>query len=91
MRGFLKRLIFGKREHNDRLVAFARDNDRRVVFTNAVDRVGKIFSRFSVGDRLHNMDRILSILRVRKAGHNAAAATFRLPSGICGRGRGRRR
>jgi hypothetical protein len=31
-----------------------------VVFTNAVDRCCKIFSRRSVGDRLHDMDRILS-------------------------------
>ena len=59
MGSLLERLVFGKREHNDRLVTFARDNDWRVVLTNAVHRVGKIFSRFSVSDRLHNMDRIL--------------------------------
>lgn len=63
MRRFLKRLVFGKREHDHRLVTFARDYHWRVVLTNPVDRVRKVLSRLSVSDRLHVLDRIPSSQR----------------------------
>jgi len=57
--GLLERFIFSEREHHYRLVAVARNNNWRVVLTNAVNRCRKIFSRRGVSDRLH-VDRILS-------------------------------
>src|SRR5205085_3857474 len=58
--GLLERFIFSEREHDHSLVAVARDNDRCVVFTNAVHSVCKLLSGLRIGDRLHVMDRILS-------------------------------
>lgn len=52
MRGFLERLVFGQREHHDRLVTFARDSNRRVVLTDPVDGVRKVLSRLGVSNRL---------------------------------------
>ena len=60
VRGLLERLIFGEREHHHGLVAIACNDDWRVIFTDPIDRRGKILSRRGVSDRLHDMDRILS-------------------------------
>ncbi len=56
---FLKRLIFCQRKHHHRLIAISRNHDGRLIFTNSIDRAGKILSRRRIGNGLH-LDRILS-------------------------------
>ena len=56
---FLKRLIFGQRKHHHRLIAISCDDDRRVIFTDSIDRAGEILSRRGIGNGFH-LDRILS-------------------------------
>src|SRR5205823_11247297 len=51
--GLLQRFIFCERQHHDRLVAIAGDDDWCVIFTHAIDGGGEIFPRSRVGDRLH--------------------------------------
>ena len=66
MRSFLERFIFREREHHNGLIAIARNENWRVIFTHPIDRRGEILSRGGVSDRLHDMDRILSIIPSRQ-------------------------
>jgi len=53
VRGFFQRLVVFEREHHNRLLSVAGDNQRLVVVANAVHRTRQIRSNRRVGNRIH--------------------------------------